>query len=271
MRLQAGDVCFLVAGCFLRALIFNFGNLNAYYFAYIYGHEKINNPSIIDCALYISRGWTGPADVCTPDLSPVVVAGIGRLHESLGDKGLFVVSAIMQLLAAISLVQSYYQNKSLFWIIYWLNPVVIIQGAVSLIDSLRHLMFAILLASAVSEDKIIFGSVLAILISMNYQYACIIPIFLMVILSHRMKSSLLSSAVIAAVLALKTPNRVSSGIISSTSFTPSFSFLWYADAQMFKQFRVYFIQLWFAQPFLYSYPIALRLKESPRLAVIMCP
>jgi hypothetical protein len=269
MRFQANDICFLVAGCILRVIVFSAGNLNGYYIAYIYGHDTINNSSVVDCSIYISRGWVGPADICPQDLSPIIVTAIGSLHQSLGDIGLYLVSAAMQLFVAVSLVKLCSQNKSLIWIIYWLNPIVIIQGVVSIIDSSRHFMLSILVASAVSKDKIIFGSILAILISMNYQYACMIPIFLIVVLSYELKNSLWTSAIVAVVLLLKSPGPPPFGVISSNYFVPSFGFIWYADAQMFKQFRAYFIQFWFAQPFLYSYPIALRLRDSPKLAVSM--
>jgi hypothetical protein len=45
------------------------------------------------------------------------------------------------------------------------------------------------------------------------------------------------------------------------TYSPTFSVFWYLNTQMFDEFSDYFSFLYFFQPFLYSWPLTMRLKN----------
>ena len=264
--------CIIAAGLFIRLFLEKKSLYKDYYITYIYGYHSLTNDSVLECAELITRGWPLPQDgSCPADLNKLFLKLFLSFYKLLGSSGINLCSTILQLLTAILIDYSFFAKSTGSFsalIFYWLNPIIIVVNNSSIYISLFHMLISLSFYFASRSMFVMLGAIIATLGSASLKYLCVAPIYFHSFLLYSIRTTIFLTFLVF-VICVFTTNIVSSFYSTDILdyYFPSTGVLWYANGQVFENFRSYFLLLAAMNPFLYSFPIAVRLKDEKLLAV----
>lgn len=143
----------------------------------------------------------------------------------------------------------------------------------SLVGSLFHFVVLCLIVVVKYERHSLVCVFVSILVSWDFKFLCLLPIFLLTCLKMSARRSILCTAVGYILVYFHSAAIKESNCQIETqvhAYFPSIGVLWYLDGQVFDSFAPYFNRLLSLQPLLYGYPLALRFQNTPNITVNMC-
>jgi hypothetical protein len=255
------------------------GNSDSEYYHYwaLVRHHSHGDEAILECALAMENNWPITNDVCDPSLHVAVVISLAYFIQYLGPLGVTLFGTAVQIVTACmisSLAASANHRESKAEILaslYWMNPVVIAMSGVSLLGLLLNCLLLCLLLSMMHRNAIIMSAGVALLICWDFKFVSILPIVFLSYLQMSGISSFIWSTVGCIIYfyygKMNSDDNTMQLYADTHVYYPSVGALWYLNGQVFKTFEAYCAQLLSVQPLLYGFPLAIRLREYPDIAV----
>lgn len=226
----------------------------------------------MECALSLHGSWPPTSDSCDARLHPAVVSSLAFCIKTLTPLGVFIVSCMVQLLIAYLIAQlaEVGGSKSVATL-YWMSPFLVFLTSSSLLGNLFHVLLLSLLLSRKYKNNLMFIMAVSILISWDYKFMSVLPLYFYSVLGSSGAASLMGTVIACGLYYLRcghdSENNLSQSIPQSYSYYPSVGVLWYLNGQVFGTFEAYCVTLVSFQPLLYGFPLAIRFRQYPDVAV----
>lgn len=267
------DVWLTSVGVALRAASWMTDSLENSRHSYLpfVSHHSHTNEAIMECSLAISNGWPTSLDTCNPRLSTYAIHALHQLLSAL-PRGLVTAASIALQLGVFTLLSNLTTSEKKYdlYLLYWLNPYIIGMSRVSLIGSLFHVAITCLMTLVTRRKHVPMGPFLALLISWDFKFISLVPIFCTSALGMSIFSSMACSAAMGAASYMHgSAHSLQLSVLKfqSHAYYPSVGVIWYLQGQVFSPFKIYFERLLSLQPFLYSLPLTIRFRDEPDIGV----
>ena len=261
-------------GVVLRFIVWyvrsSYTNINTYQYVAFTTFHSHSNEAIEECYQMIANQWPLYHDVCDSTLNSSIIIHIGQLSSTLTSMGKICFGILLQVIVSY-LITCYSDNKNektslSIALFYWWNPFVIFQSSISIFGCAFDFLIVCTLL-AIKKEKYTCASVLlALFISWDFKFMCLLPTFFTSSLNMSFGASLFWSIGSFALYLLYEKYRGEPELILESKheiYFPSIGVYWYLNGQVFNNFTAYCRTLLSAQPLIYAFPLAIRFKDEP--------